>query len=167
MGGRSHMGEGPVGFTAVLGIDRVMAREGRSEVRLPITADLLNPLGVVHGGVIAALVDEAIGLAAYSLLPPGAAAVTAELHVHFLMPARSGLLVARGTIWRSGRRLITGEAVVEAVAHPPEAAGPGQAHGTAAHPDGRAADPGPPPHGVVVARADGTWAVITPAVPLP
>ncbi len=167
------MGERHAGFTGVVGIERVFAREGRSEVRLAITPDLLNPLGIVHGGVIAALADEAIGLAAYSLLPPGAACVTAELHLHFLLPARQGLLVARGTIWRCGRRLVTGEAVVEAEqapATPARQAVPPQ--GEAGLPrtgylDGQAGSTGSPPPRVVVARADGTWAVVTPAVPLP
>lgn len=146
-------GRDAVAFGSVLGIERVHVGGGRSEVRLEIRPCHLNELGVVHGGVIMALADEAIGLAAFSAVQ-GAAVVTAELHVHFLLPARGGLLVAKGQVWRAGRRLVTGEAVIEAR---PAAA---EQIGDAAGRDGQG--------GVqVVARASGTWATITPGVPLP
>lgn len=126
-------------FAQALGIERVRAEDGRSEVRLAIRPHHKNDLGIVHGGVLMALADEAIGLAAFSTVPPGIALVTAELHVHFLVPAREGVLVARGQVWRAGRRLVTGEAVIQL-------------------------ETGEEP--VVVARATGTWATVTPAVPL-
>ncbi|HEY8424418.1 MAG TPA: PaaI family thioesterase [Limnochordales bacterium] len=135
------MADGQPGFSRRLGIERIRAEEGHSELRLAIGPDHLNELGIVHGGVLMTLADEAIGMAAFTSVPPGTAVVTAELHVHFLMPARRGTLVARGHVWRAGRRLVTGEAVIELHDghHPPE----------------------------VVARATGTWATVTPAVPLP
>ena len=132
-------------FAQVLGIERVRAEDGRSEVRLAIEPRHKNELGIVHGGVLMALADEAIGLAAFSAVPPGTAVVTAELHVHFLVPAREGVLVARGQVWRAGRRLVTGEAVIQL----------------------ESADRQPSTPPVVVARATGTWATVTPAVPLP
>lgn len=135
------MAEARESFARWAGIQRVRAADGRSEVRLAIGPAHKNELGIVHGGVIMALADEAIGMAALSAVPPGTAVVTAELHVHFLVPAREGTLVALGRVWRAGRRLVTGEAVVEL-------------HGAA----------GPV---VEVARATGTWATVTPDVPLP
>ncbi|MBE3599406.1 MAG: PaaI family thioesterase [Limnochordaceae bacterium] len=128
-------------FSAVTGFERMSARDGRSEVRLRIAPRHLNELGIVHGGVLMALADEAIGMAAFSAVPPGTAVVTAELHVHFLLPARSGLLVAQGVIWRAGRRLVTGEATIELY---PEDGAP-----------------------ITVAKATGTWATVTQDVPLP
>ncbi|MEW6048330.1 MAG: PaaI family thioesterase [Bacillota bacterium] len=148
-------------FTRLVGAERTMARDGRSEVRLAIRPHHKNELGIVHGGVLMALADEAIGLAAYSAVGAGTAVVTAELHVHFLLPVRDGLLVARGQVWRAGRRLVTGEAVIELV----DAAGADAAAG----PEGRAPADGWPAgrSAVIVARADGTWATVTPDVPLP
>ncbi|WP_324716154.1 PaaI family thioesterase [Carboxydochorda subterranea] len=128
-------------FSAVTGFERTSARDGRSEVRLRIAPRHLNELGIVHGGVLMALADEAIGMAAFSAVPPGTAVVTAELHVHFLLPARSGLLVAQGVIWRAGRRLVTGEATIDLY---PEEGTP-----------------------ITVAKATGTWATVTQDVPLP
>ena len=139
-------------FSKALGIERVRAEGGRAEVRLAIEPHHRNDLGIVHGGVLMALADEALGMAAFSAVPPGTAVVTAELHVHFLVPAREGILVARAQIWRAGRRLVTGEAVIHLE--------PGDRRPAGAGEEGAAAP-------VVVARASGTWATITPAVPLP
>lgn len=134
-------------FAVPPGLDRVETRGGTSELRLTVQPEHLNALGVVHGGVLATLADEAIGRAVVGALPTGAAAVTAELHVHFLLPARGPTLVARARIWRVGRRLVTGEAVLEEIGRP---------DGTGVGGGDLAAGPAPR----VVARADGTWAVL-------
>ncbi len=67
--------------------------------------------GITHGGIIAALLDEAMVKLAAHL---GMAAMSAEMTVKFKAPARSGEeVVVRGRIVGSRHRLIEAEAVVE------------------------------------------------------
>lgn len=76
---------------------------GEAELLLPIREEFLQGQGLVHGGILAALLDSALGQAAESL---GAQVVTAELSVSYLRPVREGVLRARGWVVHSGRRLI-------------------------------------------------------------
>lgn len=71
------------------------------------TEDHLNPLGTVHGGWIAALLDSAMGCAVHSLLKPGQIYTTTSLTINFvraLMPD-SGLVRAEGIAVHAGGRL--------------------------------------------------------------
>lgn len=84
-----------------LGIEPVEAAPGRVTFSLDPEEFHLNPFGLVHGGVLAAVLDTAMGCAVHSLLPPATAYVTSELNVRFLRP---GLL-------STGRLMCTGEVV--------------------------------------------------------
>jgi acyl-CoA thioesterase len=86
--------------------------EGGSEVRLEVGEHVLNSSGVVHGGVICSLVDQAIGAAVHFALGKGRRAVTVELKVNFLAPGTSGTLLATGRLLREGHHLVVGEAEV-------------------------------------------------------
>ena len=67
--------------------------------------------GIVHGGIISALLDEAMVKLAAHL---GIKAVSAEITVKFKAPAASGCeLVVRGHIVKEANRLIESEATVE------------------------------------------------------
>lgn len=63
-----------------------------------------NPNGSVHGGVITALLDSAMGCTLHSLLPKGTVYTTLELKVNFLKMVRtgSGLLTATGKMIHLG-----------------------------------------------------------------
>ncbi len=91
------------GFTAAAGF-RVMAVEpGHAEVALARRADLLQFFGHFHGGVIAALADQAAGIAVTSGLPAGKIGVTVELKINFLSAADGDEIVARArTLKMSG-----------------------------------------------------------------
>lgn len=71
-----------------------------------------NPLGSVHGGWYATLLDSALGCAVHTMLPPGRAYTTAELSVNIVRAAtsESGPLRAIGTVLHCGRQLATAEA---------------------------------------------------------
>ena len=71
-----------------------------------------NPLGTVHGGVIATLLDSAAGCAVHSLLPAGAGYTTVDLHTTFLRPvtAATGRITAEGTVLSRGSRTALAEA---------------------------------------------------------
>ena len=78
---------------------------GTIEVAFAATEAMLNPVGVVQGGLLAAMLDDTLGPAVVATLGPGEFAPTADLHVQFLRPARPGRLVGRGRVVRRGRDL--------------------------------------------------------------
>lgn len=71
----------------------------------------LNPMGGVHGGWYATLLDSAVGCAVQTMLAPGQAYTTAELSVNLVRGARldGGPLRAVGTVLHCGRQLATAE----------------------------------------------------------
>jgi uncharacterized protein (TIGR00369 family) len=71
-----------------------------------------NPLGSVHGGWYATLLDSALGCAVHTVMPVGRAYTTAELGVNIVRAAsfKSGPLRAIGTVVHAGRQLATAEA---------------------------------------------------------
>ncbi|MFN3571305.1 MAG: PaaI family thioesterase [Polaromonas sp.] len=71
-----------------------------------------NPLGTVHGGWYATLLDSALGCAVHTLMPAGRAYTTAELGVNIVRAAshKTGPLRAIGTVIHCGRQLATAEA---------------------------------------------------------
>lgn len=71
----------------------------------------LNPMGTVHGGWYATLLDSAVGCAVQTMLAPGQGYTTAELSVNLVRGARpdSGPLRAIGTVLHCGRQLATAE----------------------------------------------------------
>jgi uncharacterized protein (TIGR00369 family) len=72
-----------------------------------------NPNGALHGGVVMALLDTAMGHAVAALVEPdGQFNVAAEMNTHFLEPVRAGTVTATARVRKRGKRL----AVVEAEA---------------------------------------------------
>lgn len=71
-----------------------------------------NPLGSVHGGWFATLLDSALGCAVHTTLPAGRGYTTAELGVNIVRAAtlQTGPLRAIGKVIHSGRQLATAEA---------------------------------------------------------
>jgi len=71
-----------------------------------------NPIGSVHGGVITAILDSAMGCTVQSILPAGSGYTTLELKVNFLraVNTKSGVLKAIGKIIHSGSRTALVEA---------------------------------------------------------
>ena len=70
-----------------------------------------NPLGTVHGGWIATLLDSCVGCAVHSKLPAGKGYTTVELKVSYVraVTARVPLVRAIGTVIHSGGRLATAD----------------------------------------------------------
>lgn len=71
-----------------------------------------NPIGMVHGGVTATLLDSAMGCALQSVLPAGVGYSTLDISVRYLRPVtvRTRTVVATGTLVHKGRRTATAEA---------------------------------------------------------
>jgi uncharacterized protein (TIGR00369 family) len=70
-----------------------------------------NPIGTVHGGWIATLLDSCVGCAVHSTLPAGKAYTTAELKVNFVRAVTTKLPLVRaiGTVIHVGGRMATAE----------------------------------------------------------
>jgi uncharacterized protein (TIGR00369 family) len=71
-----------------------------------------NPMGSVHGGYAAILLDSAMGLAVHSTLPPGTGYLTLEFKVSFIhgMTEKTGVVRTEGRTLNVGRRAATAEA---------------------------------------------------------
>jgi len=78
---------------------------GTIEVAFMATDQFLNPVGVVQGGMLAAMLDDTLGPAVVATLGPGQFAMTTDLHVQFLAPVHPGRLVGFGRIVRRGQRV--------------------------------------------------------------
>ncbi|WP_262701135.1 MULTISPECIES: PaaI family thioesterase [Streptomyces] len=87
---------------------------GRVVVSLDTRPDFANPLGTVHGGIAATLLDSAMGCAVHTTLPAGVGYTTLELKVNYIRAARTDgqTLSAEGTVLHAGRRTATAEGKV-------------------------------------------------------
>ncbi len=93
------------------GLTAVSVADG--EARLEFTAGpaAFAPNGAVHGGVLAMLMEPAAVCALFPKLEPGAYAVTADMHVQHMRPARPGARVAIvARVLRVGKSLAFWEA---------------------------------------------------------
>lgn len=99
-----------------MGIDLIEAEPGRGLVGIEVAEQHLNTNGVVHGGVIASLIDTAAGCAVRTLRAPEEMRerphATSDLHVSYLAAAKGRRLVAEGRVTRLGRTLIFSEVTV-------------------------------------------------------
>ncbi|KQU89362.1 aromatic compound catabolic protein [Variovorax sp. Root318D1] len=75
-------------------------------------AQHLNPLGTIHGGWIATVLDSALGCAIHTMMPVGRSYTTAELSVNFVRGVTPQVqrVRAEGKVIHCGRQLATAEA---------------------------------------------------------
>ena len=97
-----------------LGVVVEDAKPGWVRLRVDVRDELRNAAGApVHGGVMSALVDMAVGGALGTLSEASAGGVgqsTLDLNVSFLAAAHEGPVLAEGKILRRGRTIAFGEA---------------------------------------------------------
>ncbi len=101
-------------FWRYLGVEVMDAREGYARLRVPVRDELRNADDApLHGGVISALVDMAVGGALGTLhdfAAGGVGQATLDLNVSFLGAVRGGGVVAEGRILKRGGTIAFGEA---------------------------------------------------------
>jgi uncharacterized protein (TIGR00369 family) len=99
------------GIWRLLGMEVDEIEFGAVTFGVTTTPDFANPLGSVHGGVCATLLDSAMGCAVHSTLDPGDFYTTLELKVNYVraVPVDGARLTARGTTVHVGRRTATAE----------------------------------------------------------
>lgn len=90
----------------------IEVEEGRAMFQGTPGPNHLNPLGTVHGGWYATLLDSALGCAVHTRMPVGRAYTTAELSVNLVRGIPPGLarVRAEGKVIHCGRQLATAEA---------------------------------------------------------
>jgi uncharacterized protein (TIGR00369 family) len=72
---------------------------------------MYNPIGSVHGGIAATLLDSSLGCAIHTTLPAGVGYTTSDLQVRYVraMSASTGRVLAESTVVHRGRKLATAE----------------------------------------------------------
>jgi len=101
----------PPPLTHTLDIEGFSFGEGRAAFRLTPQEFHYNPLGTVHGGVFATMLDSACGCAVHTLLPAGVRYTSLDLSVKYLRPVTvgTGPITAEARVVHLGRRTALAE----------------------------------------------------------
>jgi uncharacterized protein (TIGR00369 family) len=92
-------------LSELIGFRLTEVEPGYAAVDLECTQQHYNPTGSLHGGVLCAIADTAMGIAHASLLNEGESSTTTELKINFLRPVRQGKLRAMGRVIKHGKTL--------------------------------------------------------------
>ena len=100
----------PISHTVDFALDEV--EPGRAVFSLTPGEEHYNPIGSVHGGIFATLLDSAAGCAVQSTLPQGMAYTSLDLSVKFLrrITVETGTVRAIGTVVNKGRQTALAQA---------------------------------------------------------
>jgi uncharacterized protein (TIGR00369 family) len=95
----------------LLDMQVVEVERGRAVFALEPAEWMYNPIGSVHGGVAATILDSCMGCAVHTTLDAGVGYTTTDLQVRYLrsMRAGDGQVLAEGTVVHSGGRTATAE----------------------------------------------------------
>ncbi|HEX2540299.1 MAG TPA: PaaI family thioesterase [Caldimonas sp.] len=98
-------------FSETLGFLLVEVEPGRAVFQGRPARAHYNPMGTVHGGWFATLLDSAVGCAVHSTLPAGKAYTTAELKINIVRPLsdKMPLVEAEGKVIHVGGRMATAD----------------------------------------------------------
>ena len=102
------------GIGTLLGMQVLRLEDGVAEMGLTTRPDFANPLGTVHGGIAATLLDSVLGCAVHSTLPAATGYTTLDLAVKYLrtVPTSGVRLRGVGRVVHRGSRVITAEGSV-------------------------------------------------------
>jgi uncharacterized protein (TIGR00369 family) len=100
----------PINYSIDFTLDEV--EPGRAVFSLTPGEEHYNPIGSVHGGIFATLLDSAAGCAVQTTLPQGMTYTSLDLTVKFLrrITAETGTVRAVGTVVNKGRQTALGQA---------------------------------------------------------
>src|SRR5919199_756503 len=92
-------------ISALLNFGLAELDEGRAVFTVEPAEYHYNPIGVVHGGLAATLLDSAMGCAVHSVLPAGAGYTTLEVKVNFVraITPETGRVVCEANLIHRGR----------------------------------------------------------------
>jgi uncharacterized protein (TIGR00369 family) len=102
---------GPPPIADLLGMSLLEVAEGRAVFAVDPAEWMYNPIGSVHGGIAATLLDSCMGCAIHTTLPAGVGYATSDLQIRYArgITLDTGRIVAEGTVVHAGRRLATAE----------------------------------------------------------
>ena len=98
-----------------LGVEVTSVELGKVEMALRHDDRFTQQHGFLHAGAVASVLDTACGYAAFSVMPPDAAVLTASYTINLLAPAAGERFVITGEVVRAGRTLVVcrGEAFAD------------------------------------------------------
>lgn len=101
----------PAPIAVLLGMWVEELSEGRVVFALEPAEYHYNPIGTVHGGIAATLLDSALGCAIHSTLPAGTAYTTLQLNINYVRPltGNTGVVYCEGKVIHIGGRVATAE----------------------------------------------------------
>lgn len=102
----------PPPISRLMGFSLIDVGDGRATFRGEPGEQHLNPIGSVHAGFAATLLDSALGCAVQTTLPAGVGYTTLELSVNLVRPItpETGPVLCEGTLLHGGRRTATADA---------------------------------------------------------
>jgi uncharacterized protein (TIGR00369 family) len=105
----------PPPISRTLGFRLAEVDDGYAMFKGMPAADYLNPLGAVHGGWAATLLDSALGCAVHTTMKPGEAYTTVEFKVNLVRPIMpdTGEVTCEGRLVHRGGRIATSEATLK------------------------------------------------------
>ncbi len=92
-------------FGDLIGLEFEDISDGISHCRIELCEQLMNPHGVVHGGVVYSIVDTGMGGALYTRLKPNQLCATVEIKIHYFKAVSSGRLTCITRIVNMGKRI--------------------------------------------------------------
>lgn len=97
-----------------LGMELESVEEGRATFVIAARPEYANPLGSLHGGIYATVLDSAMACAVHSRLAAGVRYGTLEMKINFLrtVPTDGSLLRATGTVIHLGRSTALAEGTI-------------------------------------------------------
>ncbi|HZG15325.1 MAG TPA: PaaI family thioesterase [Candidatus Bathyarchaeia archaeon] len=93
-------------LSGFMGLSGQFLDEKTYQFIVPITPFMHNPLGVVHGGILATLIDSTMGSLVNRSLPENQFGVTTELKMNYLRSSKVGTLRSEANILHRGQTLI-------------------------------------------------------------
>ena len=92
-------------YPNLIGMTIASIEFGRCRIELDLGEKHLQPFGIVHGGVLATLIDTATFWAGFLRLPEDAGLVNVDLKLNYLKAVVGGHLRAEGECLRAGRQI--------------------------------------------------------------
>jgi uncharacterized protein (TIGR00369 family) len=104
----------PTGIASLLDIRCAEVEDGRIVFTCKTRPDFANPLGLLHGGIAATLLDSVMGCAVHTTLPANQAYTSLDISVRYIRPGSidGGELRAEGRVVHRGRKVRTAEATL-------------------------------------------------------
>jgi uncharacterized protein (TIGR00369 family) len=101
----------PPPIAELLGMTITLAERGHVIFALEPAEWMYNPIGSVHGGVAATILDSSLGCAVHTTLDAGVGYTTSDLQIRYVraIGAQTGRILAEASVVHSGRRLATAE----------------------------------------------------------